>query len=142
MKQIVVIIMLFMMAGCASSGPAVKNASSEPEYKVPAGTFESQVGGSKVELLTAKREYFIEPPLNISETPLKRVLDMVFIKAGAKYVIEGSLIEHGTPITLKIEKREKLEDILRVLFIERAIKFEIDGNNVYHIKMNLTPLDR
>ena len=48
----------------------------------------------------------------------------------------------ATPHRNVFEKKENLDDILNMLLPARAVKFEIDSGNVYHIKMNLTPLGR
>src|SRR3989339_1242113 len=102
MKKLAVVITLFLLYGCVPSGTLVKDSASDSRYYNPAGTFGSQVGGENVELQTPKIQYFLEPPLNISETPLPQVLQIIFARSGAKYVIEGTLLELGAPVLFTI----------------------------------------
>lgn len=142
MKIVVVMLSLFLLLlGCTPTKTAVKD-SPDPQYSNPAGTFGSQAGGVKVEMQATRIRYYLDPPLNVSETPLAQVLQVIFAKAGARYVIEGSLMDVGTPVFLTIERREELDDILRIILTPKAVKFEIDNNNVYHLKMNLIPLGK
>lgn len=142
MKTIICLFVLLLLSGCTPSSTTVR-PDAGPGAAAPVGTFNSQLTAPVVPPRGESTvKYFVPPPLNFADVPIRQALDTVFAKAGAKYVIEDQLIDRMGLLTYSMVEKRPLDDILNELILSRGMIYFIDGGNVYHVKANLVPLGR
>ena len=141
MKKITGLLVLILIGGCTPTSTIVRSEAT-PNTSTSAGVFTSQIGGSSAISTRGQStmQYFVVPPLSFINTSAKQALDVLFAKAGAKYVLEDQIVEKMGHFTYSLNQKKMLDDVLDELFSYRTIMFYIDSGNVYHIKANVVPV--
>ncbi|OGF47974.1 MAG: hypothetical protein A2452_04785 [Candidatus Firestonebacteria bacterium RIFOXYC2_FULL_39_67] len=78
-------------------------------------------------------QIFVEPPIDFSNTPVKVAIETLFLKAGAKYLIEVNLSTYGS-VTMLFKERQELDELLKLILESKKLDFEKDKAGIYHIK--------
>jgi len=77
---------------------------------------------------------YVEAPIDFPNTPVKVALETVFLKSGVQYSIDVDDIASFGNVTLTINERQELDNVLSLILEPKNLQFTIDATGIYHIK--------